>query len=187
VNATGRLIGLRLHPHRAGASVRAQGLLQLGERARRDAAEHAALLALCETVSQTLSTLPQTVHTRLDQVAAQAVEIGLAVAREVVGACLEQGRFDPAPVVAHCLAEAVLGSSDAELTIRLHPEDLGPVLQRLANRPELEPVLSRTKLVADPGVGRGAVRAETGSGRLSSDPREVLERISAEVRREASA
>jgi hypothetical protein len=31
------------------------------------------------------------------------------------------------------------------------------------------------------------VRAETGAGRLRYDPREALERVAAEVRREASA
>src|SRR5262249_1800420 len=151
------------------------------------AAEHQALVGFCETAAQVLRSLPQIVHTRLDQIAAQAVEIGLAVAREVVSACLEQGRFDPTPVVAPCLSEAVVGSGEGDLTSRLHPEDLGPVLQRLADRPELEPALRRAQLVADAGVGRGAVRADTGAGRLSADPREVLERISAEVRREAGA
>jgi hypothetical protein len=53
--------------------------------------------------------------------------------------------------------------------------------------PELADEVAASRFVADATVARGGVRAETGSGRLLYDPREVLERICAEVRREASS
>jgi flagellar biosynthesis/type III secretory pathway protein FliH len=185
----GRLVGLRLHPRAPApgspAEPRVRWLLQLGERGRRDEAEHRALLAVAEAVQQALADLPILVQARLDQVAALAVGIGLAVAREVVGTALERGAVDPTPMVERCLREAVAGSNGAPLRIWLHPQDLAPVLERLANRPDLQPALAQAELVADPGLGRGAVRAETGAGCLRWDPIQALERISAEVRAEA--
>ena len=58
---------------------------------------------------------------------------------------------------------------------------------RLADVTELADEIASSRFVADATVARGGVRAETGSGRLLYDPREVLERICAEVRREASS
>ena len=89
--------------------------------------------------------------------------------------------------VARCLRDCVHGSGGAELVVRLNPDDLAAVKTNLAAEPELARAAADAQLVADESVPRGGVRAETGAGRLHYDPREVLERICDEVRREASA
>ena len=58
---------------------------------------------------------------------------------------------------------------------------------KIAESPELAREAAAAQFVADASVPSGGVRAETGAGRLQYDPREVLERICEEVRREASA
>lgn len=183
--------GLRLHAHQppAGspAAAKVQWLLGLGDSQRRREAEQKSLQSVAQSVERAVATLPAAVHKRLDAIADMVIELGLAVAREVVGEALERGLVDPTPVVARCLREAVHGSSEADLKIHLHPDDLGPVLDRLSDHPELRQRLTAAELIADASMPRGGVRAETGAGRLRWDPREVLERISQEVRREASS
>ena len=53
--------------------------------------------------------------------------------------------------------------------------------------PELREEVAASRFVADASVGRGGVLAETGAGRLQWQPLDVLERICAEVRREATS
>jgi len=185
------IVGIRLHSPRPDAAGRpapeSTWLLSLGERERQRAAAAAALRGLIEVAQQAVRQLPQAVAARLDEVAALAVALGLAVAREVVGAALDRGAVDPTPTVARCLRDCVHGSSRADLVVRLHPADLELVRAGLAALPGADDEAAAARFVADPALGRGAVRAETETGRLRYDPREVLERIAAEVRREVSA
>ena len=58
--------------------------------------------------------------------------------------------------------------------------------ERLAEMTELDEEIAAARFEADATVPSGGVRAETGAGRLRYNPREVLERICDEVRREAS-
>jgi hypothetical protein len=102
-------------------------------------------------------------------------------------AALERGLVDPTPTVVRCLRDCVHGSSKADLVVRLHPLDLEGVQQQLAGMSDLQDEVGAARFVADKSVPRGGVRAETGAGRLLYDPSEVLERISAEVRREAGS
>lgn len=187
----GGLVGVRLHRRDPAAGSpsepKVRWLLQLGELQQRAAAEHQALLTSVQALQRALQALPATVQVRLEQVAGLAVEIGLAVAREVVGEALARGHVDPLPVVTRCLQDAVEGGAEGRIQVRLHPADLGPVMERLAAVPEWQPTLARTDLLADPGVARGAVKLDAGAGRLRWDPREVLERICQEIRRESGA
>jgi flagellar biosynthesis/type III secretory pathway protein FliH len=182
------LARVRLHPDRpqsgSPAAARVEWLLSLAEREQQAAAERAAVLAAAKSIEATLRQLPGTVDARLDQVAALAVELGLAIAREVIGATLDAGRYDPTPTVVRCLRDCVHGSDRADLSIRLHPDDLAAVLDRLAAQPELRAAVADARIEADPGLARGAVVAESGAGRLRHDPREVFERVSAAIRRE---
>lgn len=183
--------GLRLHPSRpvpgSPTAAKVQWLIGLGDAQRRRDAEHKALLAIAQSIERTLQGLPAGVATRLDAVAAMVVELGLAVAREIVGEALQQGLVDPTPTVGRCLREAVHGSDRGDLRIHLHPDDLDMVFGKLQQQPELRQQLAAAELIADASVARGAVRAETGAGRLRWDPREVLQRLSDEIRAEAEA
>jgi flagellar biosynthesis/type III secretory pathway protein FliH len=145
------------------------------------------VLELARLMARTVEAVPQQVGQRLDEVAAIAVELGLALAREIVGSALDRGLVDPTPTVVRCLRDCVHGSGKADLVVRLHPLDLEGVQQQLAGMSELQDEVGSARFVADKSVPRGGVRAETGAGRLLYDPSEVLERISAEVRREASS
>lgn len=185
------LTAIRLLPrHARPGTPQAQAVatlldLDVRERARQDESRRVA--ALAQTAQQAIGALSQQVGQRLDEVAALAVELGLAVAREIVGAALDRGLVDPTPTVARCLRDCVHGASPNDLVVRLHPEDLGLVQQRLAAFAELGEEVAAARFVADPTIPRGGVRAETEIGRLRYDPREALERMAAEVRREAEA
>ena len=185
------LLGFRLHAQHGGsggpAVERVRELLDLKLREEQRRAAVQALRDLAKTCQRTVDGIPQQVGQRLDEVAALAVELGLALANELVGDALGKGLVDPTPTVVRCLRDCVHGSSKADLVIRLHPDDLGFVQAQLAATSGLQEELAVARFVADPTVPRGGVRAETGAGRLHFDPREVLERICAEVRREAAS
>lgn len=186
-----KLVGLRLHARRGPGGVptapEARALVDLDARNRQQEADAQSLRELLWQVAAQVDAVPGVVGKRLDEVGSIAVELGLSIAREIVGAALDQGIVDPSPTVMRCLADCVHGSDRADLVVRLHPADLDPVQQRVASLPELREQAAAARFVADANVPRGGVRAETGAGRLRYDPREVLERICAEVRREAGA
>lgn len=184
------IVGLRLHArHPAAGSPTATTvteLLDLGERERRRSAEGKAVTEFVTAMSRAVAELPGTVGARLDEVAAIAVELGLAIAREVAGAALDKGLVDPTPTVVRCLRDCVHGADRDDLVVRLHPGDLELVKSRLATMPEIESEVATARFVADPRVARGGVQAETSTGRLRYDPREIVSRISEEVRREVA-
>lgn len=190
VPLTESMVGIRLHAHKVEANqpsaAKVRWLLSLGAREQQRATDAAALQVCAKAVQQTLATVPQLVDQRLQEVAALAVELGLQVAREIVGAALDQGQYDPTPTVLRCLRDCVHGSRRDDLVVRLNPLDLELVQQGLTQHPELADEVQKARFVADRGVARGAVRAETDAGRLQYDPREALERVAAEVRREVA-
>jgi flagellar biosynthesis/type III secretory pathway protein FliH len=185
VHAAPPLVGFRLHTGTAGQ--RGQELLDLQQREVQRTQTLQQLRELAATCQRTVEAVPTQIDQRLDQIAGIAVELGLALAQEIVGSALQQGLVDPLPTVVRCLRDAIHGSDGADLTIRLHPEDLASVQRRAANLPEVKEEVAAARFVADPKVPRGGVLAETGAGRLRYEPLEVLQRICAEVRREASA
>ena len=185
------LVGVRLLARRAAPAGtppgRAQQLLDLKALQERREAATAAVRELAARARAAVEALPQQVGQRLDEIAGIAVELGLAIANELVGDALGKGLVDPTPTVVRCLRDCVHGSSRADLVVRLHPEDLPLVQQLLPAHPEVREEAAAARFVADATVPRGGVRAETGAGRLVYDPREVLQRLCDEVRREASA
>lgn len=185
------IIGLRLHAVQGKGGVplapRGKQLMDLEQREVQRAAATRALTELMHAARATVEAVPQQVGQRLEEVAAIAVELGLAIAREIVGSAMGKGLIDPTPTVVRCLRDCVHGSQRADLVVRLHPEDLAVVQTALAAMPELHEEVAASRFVADASVGRGGVRAETGAGRLHWQPLDVLERICAEVRREATS
>lgn len=185
------IVAIRLLPRHARAgspqAAAVASLVDLGEREARRVAETRLVERLVQNAQRAVDELPQQVAARLEEVAALAVELGLGIAREIVGAALDKGCVDPTPTVVRCLRDCVHGASPTDLVVRLHPDDLQPVQQRLPGFPEVQEEVAAARFVADPSVPRGGVRAETGAGRLRYDPREILERVADEVRREASS
>lgn len=185
------LVGIRLHAARgsggAAPAGRAQQLLDLLAREAQRAAAVQAVRDVAQAAQRTVEALPLLVQQRLDDVAAIAVELGLALAAEIVGQSLHKGLVDPTPTVMRCLRDCVHGASSADLVVRLHPQDLASVQSALRTSSELAEEIAAARFVADGAVPRGGVHAETGAGRLCYDPREVLARICDEVRREATA
>lgn len=153
-----RLVGLRLHRRScaggAPASPRARQLLDLEARNQQREADQQQLRGLLTAAQQQVQDLPQVVNQRLDEVAGVAVELGLSIARELVGAALDQHFVDPTPTVARCLRDCVHGSGGADLVVRLNPDDLAAVKTNLAAEPELARAATEAQFVADEGVPR---------------------------------
>ena len=184
------MVGLRLLPRHpkpdTEAAEKVRWLVQLGEERKRREVEKQFVTQAAQSIQQGVAGLTATVNERLDQVAGLAVELGLQLARELVGDALDKGLVDPTPTVVRCLRDAVQGSTDDGLTVYLHPDDLGVVLARLADVPGLTSLVASTDFQADSSLQRGAVRAETGSGRLRYDPDEVFARMADAVRSAAA-
>lgn len=157
-------------------------LFDLRERAKAEARQQDAFRTTLEGIDRAVEAMTATVEQRMQEVGAQATELGLALASEVLGIALDQGLADPTPTVVRCLRDAA--SDDNQVEVFLAPDDLGPVLDRLESHPELRESVARAGFSADPELDRGAVRLETAFGRLLYDPAEVLQRICDEVRRE---
>lgn len=181
------IVALRLHSRRPGAdapnATKVAELVDLGAREARREAEGKFFVDVVAAMKRTIGEVPKAVSQRLDEIAAIAVELGLGIAREVVGVAIDRGDVDPLPTVVRCLRDCVHGSSSTDLTVRLHPEDLELVKSRIATMPEVADEAAAARFVADPKVPRGGVHAETEAGRLRWDPRSAVARICEEVRR----
>ena len=181
-----RVRALRLHAvgdERAPHRQRRQQLSGLAQKAQQDATAREALLSCIGNIEHQLESIPRQVAENLEQVSVLATEIGLAVAREVVGSALDQGLVDTTAVVMRCLDHAVGGAGTSQMRIQLSPDDLSTVIQSLDEHPDMRERMQQAELVPDPSVERGHVRVETNAGRLFYDPQEVLGRISDELRR----
>lgn len=170
----------------APASARAETLFGLREQADQQAADRQLVLSCVEQISQGLGQVPGMVAQNLEEVSALVTELGLAVAREVVGAAVDQGLVDTTAVVLRCLSNSVQGVQESGMRIQLAPDDLSPVLEELSRHPEVEEQVAQVEFVPNPHLSRGSAQVDTGSGRLVYDPQEVLTRIADEVRREAA-
>lgn len=167
-----------------GPSARLVWLLNLRAHQEREEQQHAALTQALRAIRESLASLPGQVQARLEEVKAIAVELGLAIAREVVGDSLERGHVDPGPIVARCLRQIVAGSESTRLFVVMNPMDLSLVLNSIELDPELRVLANACSFDSDAALHRGAVRVTTDAGRLLYDPREALERICAEIRKE---
>ncbi len=181
--------GVRVLSRSANADAATRGkvkwLVSLGEQKARREAELKALQAVAQAVQRAMHQSQASVTQRTDELAALVVELGLSVAREIVGAALDRGDVDPMPTVVHCLRDCVHGSDDEDLVVKLHPDDLALVSERLRTMPDLADAVAKAKFVADATLGRGEVRASTDAGKLRYDPRETFERVAAAVRNAA--
>ncbi len=160
-------------------------LVSLGEQKNRRDAELKAMQGIAQAVLRATQQSHAMVAQRAEELSALVVELGLAVAREIVGDALDRGATDPTEAVVHCLRDCVHGANDSDLVVKLHPEDHALVSRQLAAMPDLADAVAKSKFVADASLGRGEVRASTEAGKLRYDPRETFERVAAAVRNAA--
>jgi len=185
VTMSRRVRALRLHTaqdERSAGERRRQQLSGLAQKAQQDAAAREALVACVGNIERQLASIPGLVTGNLEEVSDLATEIGLAVAREVVGSALEQGLVDTTAVVRRCLDHAVGGPGVSQLRVRLSPDDLSTVVQSLDEHADIRARMQQVEFLPDPSLAHGRVRVETDAGRLAYDPEEVLARISQELR-----
>jgi flagellar biosynthesis/type III secretory pathway protein FliH len=147
-----------------------------------DAAVRAAVQGCAMALTTALAQTKTAIEQRLDQVSALATELGLAVAREVVGDALARGHVDPGPILRRCLERATLAGERAELRVAVAPADHALLTAQFAAAGDAQ--LVGVHLLADATLPRGVVKVDSGAGSLSYDPREVLERVCAELRKE---
>ncbi len=180
------MAGIRLLPRApvpgSDAARKVQWLAELGESRKRQQQDSQHLQAIVSSVGAAVRQAQATVAQRLDELSGLTVDLALHVAREIVGDALDEGMVDPTATVARCLRDALTGPDGDDLMIHLNPEDLGLVMDRLAEHPELKEQLARATIRPDTSLTRGEVRAETGLGRLHYDPRAVFERVAEAVR-----
>ncbi len=187
LSLTRPLEGLRSHPSpvegAVGPGESGEWILDMRQRAREEVHRQEAFRICLEGIVKAVESMTATVDRRLEEIAALSTELGLALAREVLGAALEKGFADPTPTVERCLKESAARPSE-DVAVFLAPDDLSEVLARLESHPDLREHVARASFTADPELDRGSVRIETASGQLLYEPAEVLQRICDEVRRE---
>jgi flagellar biosynthesis/type III secretory pathway protein FliH len=159
-------------------------LTGLKEKEASEDASRAAVVEAARSIQQAIAGIHADVATNLQSVAALSVEIGLAIAKEVVGDVVAEGLIDPSQVVLRCLRMVVRGSQTADVRIELNPEDLNLVVSHLGSDSDLVSEVGQMEFVANPALGRSCVKVSTDSGCLVYDPEEVLARICDEVRKE---
>ena len=183
------LVGLRARSTAASGPASpgdsSEWIFRMRDHLRREVERREAFQTCLEGIDRAVDSIASTVNGRLDDVAALVTELGIALAREVLGTAIEKGLADPTATVVRCLRDAV-GAADSATEVFLAPDDRRAVLDRLQAQPDLQKHVDRARFTADPDLERGAVRIETEAGRLLYEPREVLQRISDEVRREMS-
>ncbi|MEZ5967099.1 MAG: FliH/SctL family protein [Planctomycetota bacterium] len=154
-------------------------LLRLRDMAHEQELARQATEACAAGLQDCLRDVRAAVDARLDEVATLATELGLAVAREIVGDAVGRAGVDPLPAIRRSLGECVAHGSDVALTVHVAAADH----ERVAALAELQGV----RLAVDANLANGSVRIETRAGSIAYDPQEVLQRVSDELRRELAA
>lgn len=182
------LRGVRLHavPRDLAASVpHVRKLLDLRAdaeaRAAADAATRESVSRCALAVESAIGQLPQIVGARFDEIAGVATELGLALARAVVGELVDARAVDVQQVVRRCLEEIADTPANRVVRIKASPDDLGVLNAAFVEMPDLAARARGAEFVADPHLGQGTVIVETTAGATFYDPRDAIERICNEV------
>jgi flagellar biosynthesis/type III secretory pathway protein FliH len=170
-------LGVAHHPS-DGAVLRLRALQERDADRKRLQQQTSALL---QRITGAIQGVEAQVAHNLDEVSSIAVELGLALAREVVGEAIDRGLVDPTPIVRRCLEQAVVAprGQGPALRLQMHPEDL-ELWASQAEASEQQDVA----VEVGPGLSRGEVVITTGVGQLHYDPREVCDRLCEAVRTE---
>ena len=119
-------------------------------------------------------------RTRLEEMQRVAVELAVAVASHVLYERLDAGDYPVEALVRRAVKR--LEANEA-VTVRLHPDDLALLERRLGEGALFALDGDEVRLTADPALGRGDCRAETGDISVVSHLEEHLEEIRRELLR----
>ena len=186
-----RLRGVTVHSvsQKFGAPTeRVEWLLDLHRKAEQAAADREQarqrldkILGECEAA---IASIPGIVKSKLDEVVAISTELGLSLAKAIVGEVVDQNLGDTPGTVLRCLEEAVPG---VDVRVHLAPEDHAAVTASFAEFPELCARFPDATFIADGMLQHGCVRVESDFGATHYDPRLVIDEVCDEVRKELGA
>ena len=186
-----KLVSLKVHSAQPelsiGESPKTRWLFDLSALGERRESDRMVALQCLEAIREALAQTATQVEENLTSIASLAIELGLALAREIVGDAIDRELLNPAAIVLRTLESVTLSPGDASLSIFLSSTDFSTVVAELQRLPEFAEFAGQTEFVIDPNLGQGAVRIETGAGRLRYEPQEVLTILCEEVRRESQS
>ena len=81
------------------------------QRMQRDEEVRQAVISMAASIQQTVGRIPALVEDNLRAVSSLATELGLTIAREIVGKAAEDGLLDPSQVVLRCLGSGISWST----------------------------------------------------------------------------
>jgi flagellar biosynthesis/type III secretory pathway protein FliH len=140
------------------------------------------LALLVAALDKSLDDLAARLDQRLAEMAANTVEMALAVAGEVIGSRVEAGALDLAPIVRGILTQAMEVDRQTQAVVHVAGDDLAHLVEKLGFGEPGKADGARVRFHVDPSIARGAVRVEAGKSTWSYDPRTVIERLRAECR-----
>jgi flagellar assembly protein FliH len=143
------------------------------EQEKRWHAEHEAIERTLTSLQEAVKGLEAQQRQRLVELQRMAVELSVAIASRLVHETLRAGDFAVEALVRKAVAKL---EPRGPVTVRLHPEDVKLLEQRLKGQPLL-PENADVHLVADPALGRGGCRAEAGDILVTSQWEGQLEEI----------
>lgn len=172
--------GVRLRTRGGLSATIVEGATAAASAAARADAEAAALteevVRLLEAVQTAVDDLELRRQQSLGELQHVAVELAVAAASHLVFDAIEREQFAVDELVRQAITRMGL---DEGITVSLHPDDLGMLQRKLADRPSPWSE-GQVVLRGDPALARGGCRAESADGRiLVSD---VAARLS-EIRR----
>ncbi len=157
----------------------------LADRAVEEEGARRAIVSLSDQIRLTLEQVPSLVSSRLEELSVYAIELGLGLAQTVLGAEVEQGRYNPAAAVQESLESAISGMHQGAIQVLLNPADLSLVLSSLEEMGSIEAQSPEVRFEVDQNLPRGACRIETSVGRILHDPTVVIETAMTRIRDEA--
>lgn len=125
-------------------------------------------------LAKAAASLEQSREELAGELAHSAVELGVAIARQLIHAEIQRDQHDMEKIVRNTLEAASVGRS--RCVVHVHPDDFHALRE--------VPFRSGTSVQADIGVGRGDVHVETSMGLMVREIEESLDSIRVRLREE---
>jgi hypothetical protein len=184
VKVTGRLLGAR------AAAVRPAGWqslesepagLQPAVPPPLPEAELLAIRAAARSLRAAAAGLPRQLEERIDGLAGLVLDLGLAIAEQVLQTRIERGELKLLPILRRILAEVVEGGKSVRATAHVNAEDLAAFAEFLRGE-QGDAGQDGLRFEVDTTLARGCLRVETSAGVWHYNPREVVARLREELK-----